>query len=77
MQDDFGFFIWLHHILQFVVMVKTALVDGIAFDEVLFEDGGCPTAKVRTSKTFNAITNRNDYVKVVIIEFGCLCFIHN
>lgn len=39
------------------------VVDGIAFDEVVFEDFVSPNAELSTSFTFNTITNWDDYVE--------------
>ena len=55
-----------HNILKLVVAVELELlVDGIAFDEVLLENRGCPTTKLYTLLTLYSITHRNYYIKII------------
>lgn len=56
----------IRNILQLVVAVELyLLIDGIALDEVLLEDGGRPTTKLYTLLTLDSISNRDDNIKIV------------
>ena len=53
------------------------LVHGIALEHVVFKDVICPLAKTRASNRFNAIADRDDYVKVVQDDLRNLHFPFN
>ena len=42
-----------------------ALIDGIAFDEIVLKHITGPNAESSTAFTFNAITNGNDDIKAI------------
>ena len=55
-----------HHVLKLVVSVELELlVDDVAFDEVLLENGGCPLTETSTLYGFYAITYGDDNIEIV------------
>ena len=55
-----------HHVLKFVVSVELELlVDDVAFDEVLLENGVCPLTETSTLYGFYAITYGDDNIEIV------------
>ena len=60
-----------HHVLKFVVSVELELlVDDVAFDEVLLENGGCPTTKRCCILAIYSISYGNNHIKIVIWYFS-------
>ena len=60
-----------YHVLKLVVSVELELlVDDVAFDEVLLENGGCPTTKRCCILAIYSISYGNNHIKIVIWYFS-------
>ena len=60
-----------HHVLKLVVSVELELlVDDVAFDEVLLENGGCPTTKRCCILAIYSISYGNNHIKILIWYFS-------
>ena len=62
----------IYHALQVIVVIKAFLVDGVAFDEVLFEDVVCPLAESSALYRLYSIADRDDHIKVIQGRFRYL-----
>jgi hypothetical protein len=45
-------------------------VDGIALDQVILEALGRPLAELGAALRFDAVADRDDYIKIVIVDFS-------
>ena len=48
---------------------QAALVEGVALNEVVFENLGGPFTKLHATLGFHPVANRDDHVQIVVINF--------